>query len=143
MSGKYALRCIDTLIAQGCRVEGEVIFEGGLRIDGHVKGHVKGEIKLDATAPAHLVLGRSGRISGGVWADYVLIDGLVEGNLHITGRVELLSRARIIGNIHYESLRLQPGATVTGLLCPDVGEVSNGGIPPREVPDAAQELKLA
>ena len=106
MSGKYALRCIDTLIAQGCRVEGDVIFEGGLRIDGHVKGHVKGEIKLDATAPAHLVLGRSGRISGGVWADYVLIDGLVEGNLHITGRVELLSRARIIGNIHYESLRL-------------------------------------
>ncbi len=140
MSGKYALRCIDTLIAQGCRVEGDVIFEGGLRIDGHVKGHVKGEIKLDATAPAHLVLGRSGRISGGVWADYVLIDGLVEGNLHITGRVELLSRARIIGNIYYESLRLQPGATVTGLLCPDVG---NAGIPPRAVPDAAQELKLA
>ncbi len=140
MSGKYALRCIDTLIAQGCRIEGDVIFEGGLRIDGHVKGHVKGEIKLDATAPAHLVLGRSGRISGGVWADYVLIDGLVEGNLHITGRVELLSRARIIGNIHYESLRLQPGATVTGLLCPDVG---HAGIPPREVPDAAQELKLA
>ena len=139
MSGKYALRCIDTLIAQGCRIEGDVIFEGGLRIDGHVKG----EIKLESTAPAHLVLGRSGRISGGVWADYVLIDGLVEGNLHITGRVELLSRARIIGNIHYESLRLQPGATVTGLLCPDAGDVGTVGIPPREVPDAAQELKLA
>ena len=59
MSGKYPLRCIDTLIAQGCRVE---------------------------------------------------------GNLHMTGRVELLSRARIIGNIKNESLRLQPGATVTGLM---------------------------
>jgi cytoskeletal protein CcmA (bactofilin family) len=140
MSGKYALRCIDTFIAQGCRVEGDVFFEGGLRIDGHVKGHVKGEIKLGATPLAHLVLGRSGQISGGVWADYVLIDGLVEGNLHITGRVELLSRARIIGNIYYESLRLQPGATVTGLLCPDVGNV---GIPPRAVPDSAHELKLA
>jgi cytoskeletal protein CcmA (bactofilin family) len=78
-----------------------------------------------------------------VWADYVLIDGLVEGNLHITGRVELLSRARIIGNIHYESLRLQPGATVTGLLCPNVGDVGIVGMPPREVPDAAPELKLA
>jgi cytoskeletal protein CcmA (bactofilin family) len=75
-----------------------------------------------------------------VWADYVLIDGLVEGNLHITGRVELLSRARIIGDIHYESLGLQLGATVNGQLCPDIG---NFGITPREVPGAAQELKLA
>ena len=127
------------LIAQGCQVHGDLIFQGSLRIDGHVKGHVKAEVKPDV-GRAHLVVGRSGRISGGVWASDVLIDGLVEGNLHIAGRVELLSRARIIGDIYYESLCLQPGATVTGQLCPDS---ENFGTPSRDVTGAPHELKLA
>lgn len=139
MTGKYALQVIDTLIAQGCQIQGDLIFQGSLRIDGHVKGHVKAEAAT-AVGRAHVVVGRSGRISGGVWASDVLIDGLVEGNLHITGRVELLSRARIIGDIYYESLSLQPGATVTGQLCPDVG---NFGMSSRDVTSATHELKLA
>jgi cytoskeletal protein CcmA (bactofilin family) len=140
MSEKYALRGIDTLIAQGCQIEGDLLFQGGLRIDGHVQGHVKGCAQTGATGHAYLVLGRSGRISGAVWAGDVLIDGLVEGNLHITGRVELLSRARIIGDIHYMSLSMQPGATVTGQLCPDAG---NCVISNRDIKAEAHELKLA
>lgn len=140
MSGKYALHVIDTLIAQGCQIEGDLLFQGGLRIDGHVKGHVKVSPQPEISGRAHLVLGRTGRISGGVWASDVQIDGLVEGNLHITGRVELLSRARIIGDIHYMSLSMQPGATVTGQLFPDAG---NFVIPTRDTKAEAHELKLA
>lgn len=140
MSDKYALRGIDTLIARGCQIEGDLLFWGGLRIDGHVKGHVKATPRPDIAGQAYLVLGRSGRISGEVWAGDVLIDGLVEGNLLITGRVELLSRARIIGDIHYMSLSMQPGATVTGQLCPDAG---NFVISNRDIKAEAHELKLA
>ena len=140
MADKYALRGIDTLIAAGCQIEGDLLFQGGLRIDGHVTGHVKGCAQDDVTGHAYLVLGRSGRISGGVWAGDVIIDGLVEGNLHINGRVELLSRARIIGDIHYMSLSMQPGATVTGQLCPDAG---SDVIPNRDIKAEAHELRLA
>ena len=140
MVDKYALRGIDTLIAAGCQIESDLLFQGGLRIDGHVKGHVKECAQVDVTGHAYLVLGRSGRISGGVWADNVLIDGLVEGNLHINGRVELLSRARIIGDIHYMSLIMQPGAKVTGQVCPNAG---TGVIPTRDIKAEAHELRLA
>ena len=64
------------------------------------------------------MVARTGRVCGDIRAGHAVIDGAVTGNLHISGRVELLSRARIIGDIHYASLSMQPGATVTGQLRP-------------------------
>lgn len=109
-----ALHGIDTLIARGCRIQGNLVFRGGLRIDGQVRGDVRAE----RAELGYLVLSRYGHICGEVQASHVIIDGQVQGNLHIAGRVELLSRARIIGNIFYASLGMQPGANVTGQLCP-------------------------
>lgn len=114
MAGAGNVRGIDTLIARGCHIEGELVFSGGLRIDGQVRGDVRTELP----GQGYLVLARAGRICGDIWAGHVVIDGLVTGNLHVSGRVELLPRARIIGDIHYASLSMQPGATVTGQLCP-------------------------
>ena len=114
MAGSSTLRGIDTLIARGCHIEGELTFSGGLRIDGQVSG----DIRSDLAGQGYLVLSRTGRICGDISAGHVVIDGQVTGDLHISGRVELLSRARIIGHIHYASLSMQPGATVTGQLCP-------------------------
>ena len=114
MAGDNALRGIDTLVARGCRIEGDLEFRGGVRIDGIVHG----EVRADFPEQGYLVLSRHGQILGEVRVGHVVIDGLIEGNLHIAGRVELLSRARIIGDIHYGSLGMQPGATVTGQLCP-------------------------
>jgi len=34
---------IDTLIGRGCRIEGNVVFQGGLRVDGHIIGDVRAE----------------------------------------------------------------------------------------------------
>ncbi len=133
MAGSGTLRGIDTLIARGCHIEGELVFSGGLRIDGQVRGDVRAE----CPDQGYLVLSRSGQVSGDIHAGHVMIDGLVTGNLHISGRVELLSRARIIGDIHYASVSMQPGATVTGQLCPK-GEA---GAHPGRLPEPL--LKLA
>ena len=107
-------RAIDTLIGRGCHIEGQVLFNGGLRIDGQVSGDVSGRLP----GQGYLVLASAGQICGDIRAAHVVIDGRINGNLHVSGRVELLSRARIIGDIHYASLSMQPGATVTGQLRP-------------------------
>jgi cytoskeletal protein CcmA (bactofilin family) len=105
---------VDSLIGGGCRVEGAVVFRGGLRVDGQIAGDVLAE----PTAGGCLMLSVPGRIEGDVRAEHIVISGEVIGNLHATGRVELLSRARIIGNISYASLSMQAGARVSGALCP-------------------------
>ena len=133
MAGSGTLRGIDTLIARGCHIEGELVFSGGLRIDGQVRGDVRAAFPDQG----YLALSRTAQVNGDIHAGHVMIDGLVTGNLHISGRVELLSRARIIGDIHYVSLSMQPGATVTGQLCPK-GEA---GAHPGRLPEPL--LKLA
>ncbi len=105
---------VDSLIGCGCRVEGAVVFRGGLRIDGQIAGDVLAE----PMAGGCLMLSAAGRIEGDVRAENIVIGGEVIGNLHATGRVELLPRARIIGNISYASLSMQAGARVSGVLCP-------------------------
>ena len=114
MAGSGTLRGIDTLIARGCHVDGELVFSGGVRIDGDVSG----DLRAEPPGQGYLVVARTGRVCGDIRAGHAVIDGAVTGNLHISGRVELLSRARIIGDIHYASLSMQPGATVTGQLRP-------------------------
>ena len=115
MAGDKALRGIDTLIGRGCRIDGDLVFRGGLRIDGQVHG----DIRAESVQEGYLMIARSGQIHGEIRASHVVIDGQVQGNLHITGRVELLARARIIGDIHYLSLGMQAGAAVTGQLYPE------------------------
>lgn len=105
---------VDSLIGSGCRIEGAVVFRGGLRVDGQIAGDVLAE----PASGGCLMLSSLGQIEGDVRAEHIVIAGEVIGNLHATGRVELLSRARIIGNISYASLSMQAGARVSGALCP-------------------------
>ena len=94
MAGGNALQGIDTLIAQGCRIDGDLVFRGGLRVDGQISGDVRSE----TGGVGYLQVTRSGEIRGEIRVAHVVIDGRVIGNLHIAGRVELL--AREIGRAH-------------------------------------------
>jgi cytoskeletal protein CcmA (bactofilin family) len=62
MFERNAKNPIDTLIGASTRIEGDLLFCGGLRIDGHVRGNVTGE----AGDPTYVVLGEAGRIDGEV-----------------------------------------------------------------------------
>lgn len=52
---------IDCLIGAGTRVEGNVIFSGGLRVDGHVRGSI---IPEDGK-PGTLVVSEQAQVEGG------------------------------------------------------------------------------
>lgn len=103
---------IDTLIGRGCRIEGNVVFQGGLRVDGHIVGDVRAEPQ----GAGYVVVSPQGQIEGAVRAAHIIVSGQVVGNLHASDRVELLARARIIGDISYSAVTMQAGCSVIGKL---------------------------
>ena len=100
------------LLAHDTCVRGDVMFAGGLRIDGRVEGNVLGK----PDDPALLVLSEKGVIVGTVKVHDAVINGRVEGDLQVEHFLELQVNARVTGNITYRTLKLDCGATVEGKL---------------------------
>ena len=66
---------IDCLIGAGTTIEGNIVFSGGLRVDGHVRGDV---IAADEK-PGTLVLSEQAHIEGEIRVSHVVINGTVVG----------------------------------------------------------------
>lgn len=107
---------IKSLIAVGTRIQGDVQFDDGLRIDGDVMG----DIKAHEGAPSILVISESARVVGEIHADHVIINGAVKGPVHAKELLELQPKARIEGDVAYKALEMHQGATIAGLLKPVV-----------------------
>jgi cytoskeletal protein CcmA (bactofilin family) len=103
---------VDTLIGTKVTVRGDMLFSGGLHIDGTVIGSVTAEPGTEAV----LVLSERGRIVGEIRAPHVVINGAVNGDIHASAKVELAANARIEGNIHYRLLEMAAGAEVNGRI---------------------------
>ncbi|MCC6533212.1 MAG: polymer-forming cytoskeletal protein [Burkholderiales bacterium] len=101
---------IDTLIGAGCRVQGDVRFSGGLRIDGAVSGDVVSE---DAGT---LVLSEQASVHGEIRVAHAVINGKVSGPIQASESLELQAKARVSGDVAYRSLEIQAGAVVQGRL---------------------------
>ena len=103
---------IDSLIGEATMVEGNVIFTGGLRIDGRVKGNVL----ASDDQPSTLVLSERARVEGEIRVSHAVINGTVVGPVYGTQYVELQSKCKVSGDVHYRTLEIQLGAVVQGRL---------------------------
>ncbi len=103
---------IRSLIGEGTVVHGEVRFSDGLRIDGEVHG----DIFAVGDAPSILVISEKARIHGKVNAGHVIINGSVIGPVQSDELLELQPKARIMGDVRYETLEMHQGATIDGEL---------------------------
>jgi len=103
---------IDTLIGVDTRIEGNVHFAGGLRIDGAVLG----AITEPNDSPSTLILSEHGKVEGAITASKVVINGTVIGPVKATQFIELQTKARIVGDVHYNSLEMHTGAVIEGKL---------------------------
>jgi cytoskeletal protein CcmA (bactofilin family) len=101
---------VSSLIAGNVEIDGDVVFSGGLRVDGRIKGSL---INRDG-AKGLLVLSESGSIDGSVRTHDAVIDGRIHGNLRVDNFLELQERAHVEGDISYRQLQMDCGATVTG-----------------------------
>jgi cytoskeletal protein CcmA (bactofilin family) len=114
MFGKKAQPPIKSLIAQGSRIEGNMKFTEGLRIDGEVFGN----IQASAEQPSILVISEAAVVQGEVNADHVIINGTVRGPVHARELLELQPKARIEGDVCYKALEMHQGAVICGMLRP-------------------------
>jgi cytoskeletal protein CcmA (bactofilin family) len=103
---------IDSLIGDGTTVEGNVIFSGGLRVDGRVKGNV---LTAD-DQPSTLVLSERARVEGEIRVSHAVINGTVIGPVYGAEYVELQAKCNVTGDVHYRTLEIQLGAVVQGRL---------------------------
>src|SRR5665213_516403 len=103
---------LDSLIGAGTIVRGDLLFTGGLRVDGRVEGNV-------ATADGQagtLVISEHARIDGEVRVSHVVINGTVTGPVNATEYLELQPKARIVGDVAYRKLEMHMGAVIEGRL---------------------------
>jgi len=103
---------IDSLIGAEARIEGNISFSGGLRVDGEVNGNI---IAVPGK-PSTLVLSEHGRINGEISVTHLVVNGVVDGPVRAAEYLELQSKAKVTGNVHYKSLEIQLGAVVEGRL---------------------------
>jgi cytoskeletal protein CcmA (bactofilin family) len=105
---------IKSLIAQGTRIEGNVLFHDGLRVDGDVVG----DIRASDEQPSILVISESATVTGQIHADHVIINGRVKGPVYAFELLELQPKACIEGDVSYKALEMHQGATIAGQLKP-------------------------
>lgn len=103
---------VDTLIGPKTRINGDVEFTGGLHVDGHINGNVAG----DADTATFLSVSEQGCIEGSVIAPSVILNGIVKGDIEASDRIELGSKARVLGNVHYSIIETAVGAQINGKL---------------------------
>ena len=103
---------IDTLVGVETRIEGDLHFNGGLRVDGAIRGNVS---EQNGT-PSTLILSEHGKIEGAVTVAKIVINGKVIGPVKSSHFIELQTKARITGDLYYKSLEMHTGAVIEGKL---------------------------
>lgn len=118
---KEAKRLIatDTLIGQGTMVEGSVVTEANLRIEGEFHGEIatKGEI----------VVGEFGIVKAELQATTLTIAGQVHGDVTVSGRLIITPSGQLHGNAVVQSIIVQEGGGFNGqckMMTPSKSELS-------------------
>lgn len=134
--GKKASK-VDTLIGSHTEIRGDVIFTGGLHVDGKVIGNVISE----SDSGSVVSLSEQGVIEGEVHVPNVVLNGNVIGDVYSDTHIELAERARIKGNVYYSYIEMARGSEVNGsLVHQDGGSNNYSRQPVEETSDNNQEL---
>lgn len=103
---------VETIIGKDVVIQGDLIFSGGL----YIEGRVIGKVLANTATESLLTLAPEGSVDGEIRASNAIISGKLLGDIHSTDRIELTETAQIQGNIHYKLLEITAGATVSGQL---------------------------
>lgn len=102
----------DTLIGAGTVLAGDIVFSGGLRIDGEVRGNVRSAEGRTGT----LVIGERGRVEGDVDVARLVVNGLITGRVAAREFIKLQAKARVDCDVEYAVAEIHLGAVIQGRL---------------------------
>ena len=115
-----------TSIGENCTIDGDITFDKTIEIHGKITGTVR--IAENCTT-AMLVIKKNGIVEGDVYGDEVVIEGEVIGNVTGKKKITIKSSSFVSGNVYYDILDMNGGATVNGNL------IRNKGKEPQKLED--------
>ena len=107
---------INSLVS-GTNVEGTIIANSDIRIDGSLKG------KLDCSG--RVIIGPDGSVDGEIKCQNAVIEGTFSGNITVTDLLNVRETANIQGDVVTSKLLVQPGA-VYNVSCSMGGQKIKG-----------------
>jgi cytoskeletal protein CcmA (bactofilin family) len=112
-------------LGKGSRVTGKLVFEGTVRIEGHVEGEI--------SAQDTLIIGESAVVNAQIGGTSVVVHGRVTGDITARKRLEIRAPGKVFGNINTPSLVIHEGVVFEG-------QCTMGG---SEAPRAEKDRKVA
>jgi len=101
-------RNLNALLGRGATYEGDLSFEGRVRVDGVFRGRIYTDEVLE--------IGESGVIDGEVDAQDLIVAGRVEGKVRVRGVLTLESTGCIHGEVDASQLVSKEGAKLRATL---------------------------
>ena len=108
-----------TSIGENCTIDGDITFDKTIEIHGKITGTVR--IAENCTT-AMLIVKKNGIVEGDVYGDEVVIEGEVIGNVTGKKKITIKSSSFVSGNVYYDILDMNGGATVNGNLIRNKGK---------------------
>jgi cytoskeletal protein CcmA (bactofilin family) len=124
MNSSDSSESFDTLIGTGTRIEGRMVVNKSIRLDGTIEGSIESSSETQVT----VAIGHTGLVHGDVRAHRVLVNGQVDGNIYAREKCELHETSKVKGDIHYGLLGIEHGAEILGLMVKKIeatGEVES------------------
>lgn len=97
---------IESFIANGVELIGELNSKGSIRIDGYLEGKIN--------VLGDIILGEKGHIKGEVKAENIIVAGKIEGNVNSKGKLEITSTGVLLGDIVCSVLTIEEGGVLDG-----------------------------
>ncbi|MDD3686650.1 MAG: polymer-forming cytoskeletal protein [Bacteroidales bacterium] len=94
------------IIGNGTTINGDVVSNGDIRIDGGLTGNL--------VTKAKLVLGSTGKILGEINCKNSEVSGQIDGKITVEELLVLKASAKIFGDIITSRISIEPGAIFTG-----------------------------
>ncbi len=117
-SNEKPCNTIDSLVGVKTDIKGDIVFSGGLRIDGKIKGNITAKGDGNST----LVLSEHAVVLGNVTVPHVIVNGTIKGNVRAVERIEMQHKGEITGDVYYKVIEMAMGAVINGSMVREGGE---------------------
>ena len=106
-----------TIISRCVKIEGKIISNGNIRIDGEIQGDIFSE--------SNVTIGQGAKINGQINANVITIGGKVSGIVRAKDKLILDSKSYLKGDIFAKILVIDEGAKFDG-KCKTGGSIDIG-----------------
>jgi cytoskeletal protein CcmA (bactofilin family) len=107
-----------TVVADGCRIHGELTLDGDLHLDGQIDGNIHA---------INVSVGKTGLLKGEVIATHVTVSGRVDGKIRCE-LLELLDGCHVHGEVQCQNLVVEKGAKFVGSTRESVEQVMDSRV---------------